>query len=484
MNDDATLLRRFAEAGSDAAFTELVHRHVDLVYRAALRRTSGDTHRAADVAQQVFTTLAREARQLAGHAVLSAWLHTATRNAALNLMISEQRRAARELAAQSLAPATDSAEEVPHWEQLRPIIDSAIDDLAEPDRTAVVLRFLEQRPFSEVGSALRVSEDAARVRTTRALDKLREALARRGITSTAAALGALVAGQPLASAPAGLAATLAARVLATLGTATVATIFTMKLLTTTALGAVIAFGAGALFGLSRDSEVPPPVEIPQHSKLIASLRQENLALRTQVDQLNVRLAAPLPVAKPAPPPVAPGKSLGEQQRSILNNLRQIAAARDQFLLENTRLPRSSSELVGFTRYIKRYLPVDGEDYHSVSMDPNQPMTVTSTSGITVTYDPNGTTTTRPELSPEILRTEKIAEEARRADARVDELGKKINFPHGMKAEKAYSAANGGNFAPSMEALIPYFATPQLGADWVEFIEAVKAADAARARKSP
>src|ERR1051325_1586040 len=104
MNDDAVLLRRYAEEGSEAAFTELVHRHVDLVYAAALRRTGGDRHRAADVSQHVFTMLARQARKLARHTVLSAWLHTATRNAALNLMISEQRRKSREEAAMALEP--------------------------------------------------------------------------------------------------------------------------------------------------------------------------------------------------------------------------------------------------------------------------------------------------------------------------------------------------------------------------------------------
>lgn len=481
MNDDATLLRRYAESGSEPAFTELVHRHVDLVYSAALRRTSGDPHRAADVAQQVFTTLAREARQLAHHPALGGWLHTATRNAALNLMISDQRRQARELAAVSLAPA--AADPSLDWDRLRPVLDSAIDDLSETDRTAVVLRFLEQRPFSEVGAALRVSEDAARVRTMRALDKLRDALARRGITSTAAAVGAFVSSQPVVSAPAGLATALAARALATLGTTATATFLTMKFLTTAALTALVAFGAGALFGLSRDSDVPAPVELPQHSKLIASLRQENLSLRTQVDQLTARLAAVPPPAKPTPPApaVAPGKSLGEQQRAMLNNLRQLAAARDQFLLENARLPRSADELVGFTRYIKRYLPVDGEDYRGVSMDPKQPMTVTSPGGITVTYDPEGSATTRPELPLEVVRAEEIAREVRRADARVEELGKKI-IRHGVAAEKAYSAANGGNISPNLEALIPYFATPQQGADWVEFIEAVKVANAARAKQ--
>src|ERR1700689_731445 len=103
MNNDATLLRRSAEDRSEAAFTELVHRHLDLVYSAALRRTGGDPHRAADVAQQVFAAGARNARRRSRHSVLPAWLHTATRNASVNLMKSEQRRKARETEAVALA---------------------------------------------------------------------------------------------------------------------------------------------------------------------------------------------------------------------------------------------------------------------------------------------------------------------------------------------------------------------------------------------
>src|SRR5580692_4660613 len=111
MNDDATLLRRYAEDRSEAAFTELVKRHLDLVYSAALRRTGGDPHRAADVAQQVFGALARDARRLSRHSVLQAWLHTATRNASLNLMISEHRRKTRESMAAGLgAEVSGSAE--------------------------------------------------------------------------------------------------------------------------------------------------------------------------------------------------------------------------------------------------------------------------------------------------------------------------------------------------------------------------------------
>lgn len=140
--------------------------------------------------------------------MLVAWLHTATRNAALNLMISEKRRQVREHQALDLAPA-GAGDAGPDWERLRPVLDAAIDELPEPDRAAVVLRFLERRPFAEIGAALRVSEDAARMRTDRALNKLRTALARHGITSTATALSAIVSSQPLVSAPAGLAAALA-----------------------------------------------------------------------------------------------------------------------------------------------------------------------------------------------------------------------------------------------------------------------------------
>ena len=86
MHEDAALLRRYASEKSEAAFAELVRRHLDLVYSAALRRLGGDTHRAADVAQQVFTTLARDAQKLSGHGVLTAWLYTATRNAAIDLI--------------------------------------------------------------------------------------------------------------------------------------------------------------------------------------------------------------------------------------------------------------------------------------------------------------------------------------------------------------------------------------------------------------
>ena len=103
-----------------------------------------------------------------------------------------------------LHDATATAE----WERLRPTIDGVIHELNETDREAVLQRFFEGRSFADIGATLHVSEDAARMRVERALDKLRGLLARRGVTSTSAALAAVLANQAAATAPGDLLATI------------------------------------------------------------------------------------------------------------------------------------------------------------------------------------------------------------------------------------------------------------------------------------
>src|SRR5260221_3936240 len=95
MMDDATLLRRYARDRSEGDFAELVHRHLDLVYSAALRQVNGDTHLAQDVTQLVFTDLARKSAQLANHPVLAGWLFTSTPVAAAQLVRPARRQQAR-----------------------------------------------------------------------------------------------------------------------------------------------------------------------------------------------------------------------------------------------------------------------------------------------------------------------------------------------------------------------------------------------------
>lgn len=194
MNRDRLLLTRYAIEHSDAAFTELVHLHAGLVYGAALRRAGGDTAMAEEAMQRVFVRLARDAGRLATHPALVAWLYTASRNATIDLLRASRKRRVRERQATLMLPTPDSLPPASDAPDLRAVLDPAMDALTETDRTTILLRFFEQRPFADIGRTLRISEDAARMRTARALDQLRTHLRRRGIVSTAAALaGHLVA---------------------------------------------------------------------------------------------------------------------------------------------------------------------------------------------------------------------------------------------------------------------------------------------------
>ncbi|MES2697966.1 MAG: sigma-70 family RNA polymerase sigma factor [Verrucomicrobiota bacterium] len=215
MIDDTELLRRYALEGDEAAFAELVERYAGLVYGAALRQLDGAAHRAEDVTQSVFADLARKARTLTGRGDLTGWLYTSAHFAAAKLKRSEQRRQAREQGAQLMHEIeADAAGEKGAWDQVRPVLDEVLLALPERDREALLLRFFHGRRLAEVGRALQVSEDAARMRVERALEKLRTGLARRGVTSTAAALGLTLGAHASTAAPVGLAASVASGVIA------------------------------------------------------------------------------------------------------------------------------------------------------------------------------------------------------------------------------------------------------------------------------
>jgi RNA polymerase sigma factor (sigma-70 family) len=204
--EDTELLRGYLNDHSEPAFAELVRRHFDLVYSAASRQVGGDPQTAEDIAQAVFTDLARNARRLAGHTSLTGWLYTATRYAAANWRRHELRRRTREQHAYSMNQILQSAESGPDWEELRPLLDDTMHELNPADRHALLLRYFDRRSLEEVGARLGLSGNAARMRLDRALDKLRLLLAKRGITSTGVALGTVLAGQAVGAAPAGLAA--------------------------------------------------------------------------------------------------------------------------------------------------------------------------------------------------------------------------------------------------------------------------------------
>jgi len=219
MADDPELLRRYAAQHDEAAFAELVRRYLNLVYFAALRQVGGDAHRAEDVTQNVFTLLARKASALTRHQTLAGWLHTTTRYVASEALRTERRRLARESEAHTMHELLNGTASDHEWERLRPVIDEALNDLGDADREAVLLRFFANQSFAEVGAKLNLSENTARMRVERALEKLHALLAKRGVTSTASALGVALANQAVATAPVGLAASVTGAALSGAATA-------------------------------------------------------------------------------------------------------------------------------------------------------------------------------------------------------------------------------------------------------------------------
>ncbi len=197
---DWQLLRQFTDSRSQAAFSALVRRYTNLVYRAC-ERELGSSTQAEDAAQAVFLVLARKApslRPTRAEATLSSWLFETARLTAQNVRRSEGRRQAREQEAAPLQ--TEPSEQMPDaWAEVAPLLNDALRSLSASSRTLVLARYFEDRPLAEIGAVHGLSEDAARMRINRALDRLRRYFAAHGVTLSAAALAALL---PLSVRPA------------------------------------------------------------------------------------------------------------------------------------------------------------------------------------------------------------------------------------------------------------------------------------------
>jgi len=281
---DAQLLRDYAQLRAESAFTELVHRHTDLVYSAALRQVESPDI-AAEIAQNVFIGLARGAKdlspRLATEASLAGWLCRSARNLCLNHRRDEFRRLTRERHAMEPTLAIPDAE--PDWEKLRNVLDDAMSELSETDYDALVLRFFQNRDFRAIGAAIGVSDDTAQKRVARALEKLHELLQRRGIQTSAGALSVVIATNAVQAAPAGLVATISAATLTGTAVTTSAAVaattkaIAMTTLQKTVITATIVVLAGA--GI---------YEAHQASKLrdqVQTLQQQQAPLAEQIRQL-------------------------------------------------------------------------------------------------------------------------------------------------------------------------------------------------------
>ncbi len=226
MQDDLTLLREYARDNSEEAFATLVSRHINLVYSVALRSVR-DAHLAEEITQAVFIVLARKADSLGDKTILPGWLCRTARYASANAFKIQRRRQQREQEAY-MQSTLNEAELVETWNQIAPLLDSAMDKLGQKDHDALVLRFFENKTYAEVGANLGANEDAAKMRVNRALEKLRKFFTKRGVSSTTAIIAGTISTNSVQAGPVALAKSVTAVAIAKGAAASASTLTLIK----------------------------------------------------------------------------------------------------------------------------------------------------------------------------------------------------------------------------------------------------------------
>lgn len=321
MNDrtDQQLLSEYVSIDSQSAFGELVRRHLDLVYSAAVRMVV-DPHLAEDVTQAVFLALARQSDSLKSHVVLAGWLHRTTQNLAAKTVRSEVRRRAREQEAVTTQTPTTEAD----WEQIAPQLDSALGQLEESDRDVLLQRYFERKTAREIGAWLGLGEEAAQKRVSRALERLRGVFVERGLAVPAASLAGTLVLQAVHAAPAGLAAAVMGEVVATAIVTTTGSLLFVKLMASIPLKIGVASLVTAGFVTT-----------------LVVQQSQNQRLRRELVQLQAELAAAASPPPSLPAFVAQGSAVPSEEllqlRGEVARLRAIPQELARLKVENQRL---------------------------------------------------------------------------------------------------------------------------------------------------
>jgi RNA polymerase sigma factor (sigma-70 family) len=335
---DEQLLRDHFAHRDEAAFGQLVQRHVNLVFGTALR-ILGNRTAAEEVAQNVFVSLARKAAAIRPDGGLAGWLHRAAILEARLRQRTDLRRLSREDQAAQLGttmPTPESADPLPFE-----ILDDALLELPEKDRRTLFLRYFENRPFREIAHTLGVGEDAAQKRTSRALEALAGILRRRGAPSATGALaGKTLEAAALTTAPAQLATSITSIALAAAGTAASSSALALLVaklmaLTNTQTAAVCLLLAAAPVGYQwhaastlRQAVVESARELASTTNALARAESEAAAATRRSQATSTRLAETRALLRRANDQLATAAAtlvtpaLPDRGQAIGDNLRQ------------------------------------------------------------------------------------------------------------------------------------------------------------------
>jgi RNA polymerase sigma factor (sigma-70 family) len=430
---DQQLLSEYAENRREAAFAELVRRHVDLVHSAALRLLR-DPHLAQDVTQAVFAALAENARRLARHPVLSGWLHCTARNLAAKAIRADARRHAREQEAAAMTE-TPSDPSDHAWTAIAPHLDLALGELNAADREAVLLRYFEKKSAAEMAGTLGITDEAAQKRVNRAIERLRGLFAKRGVSLGVAGVGTAIAANAVQAAPAGFAAAISTAVLA--GTAVTAstTIAITQTIAMSTLQKVILGGALAATLGTGLFEARQAAQLRSENEALAQqqepLRRQIQALQSQLAAATNRLAELLAENPASRPPAT--------QTELLKLRAEVARLRQN----DTKPPGSDTR----STIAKSWLERENQLRQLVKLHPDKAIPefslLSEEDWMSAARDAQFSTDT----------------EVRHTLANLRRAGEGAFATLAHTAVAKYSAANDGRFPTSLSDLAPYFEQP-------------------------
>jgi RNA polymerase sigma factor (sigma-70 family) len=337
MTSDLDLLEKFVREHSQDAFGEIVRRHLNLIYSAALRQVRSP-QLAEEIAQSVFTDLACQAGKLnratGGPPVLTAWLYAVTRRTAVDVVRKESRRRLREQIAMEMNDMNAAANE---WTQIEPLLDEAMATLDETDRSAILLRYFENKSLREVGEALGASEDAAQKRVSRAVERLREFFSKRKVSVGISGLAVLISANAVQSAPIGLAAAISAAALAGTAISVPTAIATTKVIAMTALQKTLITTTVALLTGAGIYEAHQAAQLREQNQSLQQQQAEQIRqLQLERDEATNRLSAML----------AENEQLksGQDEDELLKLRGEVGMLRAQIAKSNTDLDQARKEI--------------------------------------------------------------------------------------------------------------------------------------------
>lgn len=186
-------------AGDERGYEQIVTRYAPMVYHRC-RRSLGDTD-ADDATQAVFLTLARKRDQAAASPVLGAWLMTVADNVVRNAWRDSERRRRAEHAQPPAPTSTDGHPMDDMQESFREHLDASLAELPAPERAAVTLHHLGGQSLAQVAQSTGAGVSTVKDRLKRGLERLRRALAARGVTLSAVAMLSGLAAECQAAVP-------------------------------------------------------------------------------------------------------------------------------------------------------------------------------------------------------------------------------------------------------------------------------------------